>query len=55
MAPGMELSIHEDPTPEELDQLRKEERARQEVRRREIEDQQRMNMLEKKKAAAGEG
>jgi len=49
-APGIELSMHEEPTPEEIEQLRKEELARQEVRRREIEDQQLLKMLEKKKS-----
>ncbi len=38
MAAGIELAMHEEPSPEEIGELRRQELARQEAKRRELED-----------------
>ncbi|MEO5595521.1 MAG: PilT/PilU family type 4a pilus ATPase [Lysobacteraceae bacterium] len=47
-AAGMALSMHEEPSPEELEELRQKELQRQEIKRRELEDLQLAKMLENK-------
>ena len=45
------LTMHEDPSPEKLDDMRREELKRQEIRRLELEDQQLAKMRESKNAS----
>jgi twitching motility protein PilU len=50
MAGKLALSMHEEPSPEDIEEMRKQELQRQEVRRREVEDQQLAKMREAKNA-----
>jgi twitching motility protein PilU len=53
IASGFTLSYDKDPSPEEVEQIRKEEQARQAERKRQLEDEELAKLQSKKSAATG--